>query len=183
MNNLELKDVLPYLPHEILCEILNYKSDYTGVQYGRLNGYYLLNKEPHFTYEKGSTGKPFNLLKFFMYPHNYLTQVIIHKGKKLTPLVELAKIALPEYWNDDNLRVKFLEHTQVHLVVWRNNNDVFFFGYDLIKKGFFIFNTAGKKIIIANQAVLFDHIADYHIWLGDQSLFQTSLNDLSKLEL
>lgn len=62
-KRLVLNDIIRHLPYKLPVEILNYKCDYVGVQYSNLNGYYLINDEPHFTYDKGSTGKSFNDFK------------------------------------------------------------------------------------------------------------------------
>jgi hypothetical protein len=42
-----------YLPYNLKCEILDYKSDYVGDQYDTLKGYYLLNDKAYFNFKSG----------------------------------------------------------------------------------------------------------------------------------
>lgn len=54
---LQLKHILPYLPYGLRCEILNYKSDYVGIQKSTVDGYYFIGSQLHLKYVGGSVGK------------------------------------------------------------------------------------------------------------------------------
>lgn len=68
MEKLTIEHLAPYLPYKLGVEILNYRSDYVGLQYSSLTGYYLIEEDPHFTYIGGSTGKSFRELKPILRP-------------------------------------------------------------------------------------------------------------------
>lgn len=55
MEKLELKHIIPYLPHKLKFELLDYKSDYVGEKYGICNGYYFLGGKVHYTFKDRST--------------------------------------------------------------------------------------------------------------------------------
>ena len=66
--NLELKYLTPYLPYNLGLQVLNYKSDYVGLQFSTINGFYLIGDKPHSTYHGGSTGKSFSEFKPVLRP-------------------------------------------------------------------------------------------------------------------
>jgi len=65
MERLKFKDIHPYLPYDLECEILNYKCDYVGDKYGTILGYYLLGDDTYFNFKKGRdyAGKSLNDFK------------------------------------------------------------------------------------------------------------------------
>ena len=87
MTELE-KQIITYLPFNIKVKILNHKSDYVGIEYSTLNGFYFLNGKVHFTYEGGSTGKSTTEIKLILNPLSDLTKLITHEGDSFIPTVE-----------------------------------------------------------------------------------------------
>jgi hypothetical protein len=88
------RQIISYLPYGVKCEILNYKSDYVGLRYSTLNGFYDSIGEPHFTYDGGSTGKSIRDMKIILRPLSDLTKEIEVNGENFVPLKKL---------NDDGL--------------------------------------------------------------------------------
>ena len=94
MKKLELKHIAPYLPYGLKCSILNYKSDYVGIEKSTINGYYFIGSQLHLTYDGGSTGKVMG------------NEIAIY----LRPLSDLTK---PEFKMDDISKgaIMFLDET------------------------------------------------------------------------
>lgn len=65
---LELKEILQHVINGVQIEILNYKSDYVGIQYAKANGYYYLGGKLHITYDGGSTGKSLDDCRLILRP-------------------------------------------------------------------------------------------------------------------
>ena len=85
-----IKQIAPYLPYDLGIKILNYKSDYVGIEYSTIIGFYYVKNISHFAYFGGSTGKSIGECKFIMRPLSDLTKPCLDDGK--IPIVELAKI-------------------------------------------------------------------------------------------
>ena len=83
-----IKQIAPYLPYDLGIKILNYKSDYVGIEYSTIIGFYYVKNIPHFAYFGGSTGKSIGECKFIMRPLSDLTKPCLEDGK--IPLEELA---------------------------------------------------------------------------------------------
>jgi len=79
------RQIISYLPYGVKCEILNYKSDYVGLRYSTLNGFYDSIGEPHFTYDGGSTGKSIRDMKIILRPFSDITKEIEIHGEKFVP--------------------------------------------------------------------------------------------------
>lgn len=71
---LEIKHLAPYLPHDLPIKVLNHKSDYTGVEYSFINGYYYLGGSLHVTYKDGNTGKSVSEFKPILKPLDDLNE-------------------------------------------------------------------------------------------------------------
>lgn len=83
-----IKQIAPYLPYDLGIKILNYKSDYIGIEYSTINGFYYVNNISHFEYKGGGTGKSIGECKFLMRPLSDLTKPCLEDGK--IPYEELA---------------------------------------------------------------------------------------------
>lgn len=91
------KQIISYLPYGVRCEILNYKSDYVGLRYSTLNGFYHIIGEPYFTYDGGSTGKSIKDMKIILRPLSDLTKEIEVNGEKFIPLEKLNEDVISKY--------------------------------------------------------------------------------------
>lgn len=69
-------EILQHVINGVQIEILNYKSDYVGIQYAKANGYYYIGKDLYITYEGGSTGKSLNDCRLVLRPLSDLTEQI-----------------------------------------------------------------------------------------------------------
>ena len=69
--NLE-NQIKHYLPYNLKCEILDYKSDYVGDKYETIKGYYLLNNKAYFNFKSGRdyAGKNITQFKPILRPMN-----------------------------------------------------------------------------------------------------------------
>jgi hypothetical protein len=83
-----IKEIAPYLPYDLGIKILNYKSDYIGIEYSTINGFYYVNNISHFEYKGGGTGKSIGECKLLMRPLSDLTKPCLEDGK--IPCEELA---------------------------------------------------------------------------------------------
>ncbi|MCD8435859.1 hypothetical protein LNJ03_11200 [Tenacibaculum dicentrarchi] len=59
-----------YLPFNVICEILDYKSDYVGEKFNTLKGYYELNDKAYFNFKEGRdfAGKNNTQFKMMLQP-------------------------------------------------------------------------------------------------------------------
>ncbi len=83
MKKLELKHLSPYLPYELEILILNYKSDYVGINRAEVIGHYFIGDTLYLTYKGGSTGKSQNEAKPILRPLSDLNKPIIIGGKEM----------------------------------------------------------------------------------------------------
>jgi hypothetical protein len=86
------KSILQHIINGVEIEILNYKSDYVGIQYAKANGHYYLNGELYITYDGGSTGKSLNDCRLLLLNLSDLTKEIEHNGEKFVPILEILKV-------------------------------------------------------------------------------------------
>lgn len=165
MEKLELKHIAPYLPYGVKCEILNYKSDYVGEQYGIITGYYWYAGEPHYMFkDRNVAGKDSTLFKPFLRPLSQLTQEIEHNGEKFTPIVELLKIKYKdklvedknsryndiEYSNEGYARAWFKIRAQLNIMIPDFNIDQlpYFLFQKLIEWHFDVFGLIDKGLAV-----------------------------------
>lgn len=108
---LELKHMIPYLPYGIKCELLNYKSDYVGEQYGTCNGFYFLLGEAHYTFKDRETaGKDGSLVKPILKPLSNLTDEFSETTKQaILYLDECSRLP----YNDNDMLTKTLLYSDV----------------------------------------------------------------------
>jgi len=76
-----------YLPYNLKCEILDYKSDYVGDQYETIKGYYLLNDKAYFNFKSGRdyAGKNTTQFKPILRPLSDLTKEINVNNEDFVP--------------------------------------------------------------------------------------------------
>lgn len=88
MSEIKFEQIAPYLPYNLECEILNYKSDYVGEKYATVKGYYYLGNECFFNFKKGRdcAGKSVKEFKPILRPLEDLKKEITVNGKKFTPI-------------------------------------------------------------------------------------------------
>ena len=63
--------ILPYIPYNVNCEILNYKSDYVGEQYNTIKGFYRYSDDKlyfNFKYGRDYAGKNTDEFKLILRP-------------------------------------------------------------------------------------------------------------------
>ena len=92
-KKLEIKHLAAYHPHKLWVENMNFRCDYTGVQYSELTWLYpiVTDKEYIWCY-KTTAGNADNIeeCRPILRPLD-LTKEIAHKGETFVPIVELAK--------------------------------------------------------------------------------------------
>lgn len=81
-----------YLPYQVGIKVLNYKSDYVGVEYSHINGHYLLGENPHYTYKDGKTGKSFFEMRILLRPLSDLLDIDNELRYDLMDIMGLASI-------------------------------------------------------------------------------------------
>lgn len=91
---LTLEHLAGYLPYGLAIEILDYKRDYVGIHYSKVNGHYFIGDELYLTYEGGSTGKSMQSCKPILRPLSDLTKEIEVGGEKIVPQDELGLYCL-----------------------------------------------------------------------------------------
>ncbi len=97
---LEEKHIALYTPHNLKCEILNYKSDYVGEKYLTIKGYYIYDGDVYFNFHEGRdfAGKSISEFKPILRPLTDLGKEIEHEGKKFNPIIMLLNYTrLGEY--------------------------------------------------------------------------------------
>ena len=74
-----------YLPYNLKCEILDYKSDYVGDQYETMKGYYILNDKAYFNFKSGRdyAGKNITQFKPILRPMNEVEDYFLDLYGKL----------------------------------------------------------------------------------------------------
>jgi hypothetical protein len=76
---LELKHLTGYLPYGLKIKVLNYKSDYVGIEYSEIDGYYYLADTLHFNYKGGGIrGKSLKEIKIYLKPLSDLSKEDLH---------------------------------------------------------------------------------------------------------
>jgi hypothetical protein len=137
MKNLELIDIAGYLPNGLPIKILNYKSDYVGIEFSKVNGYYFLAGHLHVTYDGGSTGKSNNDFIPILHPLSDLEKEIEIDGKKITPINTILEeynslVASGEPYTKSDLSKypKYWEHWAVEML-YKWHFDI----HGLIEKG------------------------------------------------
>jgi len=147
MKEIKLEDIVGYLPHGLKCEILNYKSDYVGMKYGVVAGYYFFDGEPHYMFKnKGCAGKSCSLIKPIVRPLSDLTKEIEHDGEKFIPIFKLTKLCDVE--NDSN----WIEHVYDFMTNdadW--TNAPYWMVIKLYEWHFDIHNWIGDGLAISNE--------------------------------
>ena len=159
-----IKEIAPYLPYNLGIKILNHKSDYIGIEYSTINGFYYVNDIPHFEYKGGGTGKSFDDCKFIMRPLSDLTKPCLEDSK--IPIVELAKISEGKHFSSE-----FIINENVargyYLITYKetSSEDLFIFSYTHEQKGFYL-NCDNKirRVMVENQFQLFQKLFEWHFW-------------------
>ena len=102
MNKLE--KILPYLAYGVKIEILNYKSDYVGIQHSEIDGYYYLLDDLHFNYKGGGVrGKSIKEIKIFLRPLSDLVNEISINCKTFIPK-DILDEKHCSHWSYNNIK-------------------------------------------------------------------------------
>jgi hypothetical protein len=125
MTELE-KQIITYLPFKIKVKILNHKSDYVGIEYSTLNGFYFLNGKVHFTYEGGSTGKSTTEIKLILNPLSDFYEDV--DGVSFSDMISAGYHS--EFWYAENFDIRYLLHHD-YIKLLSKHADLF----GLIEKG------------------------------------------------
>lgn len=99
---MKIEQICHYLPYGLNIEILNYKRDYVGIRYAKLNGFYFIGDSLHFTYEGGSTGKDVSSFKPILRPMSDFSLLMVDFLKEIS-LIDLSECKFeigqePEYY-------------------------------------------------------------------------------------
>jgi len=135
-------EILQHVINGVEIEILNYKSDYVGIQYAKTNGYYYLSNDLYITYEGGSTGKFLDSCRLILRPLSDLTNENTIEFYKLDS-IDLELIDINE-WTEELINM-IIYNDKFQLIqfdyLFKNHFDVF----GLIDKGLAIdINTLNK---------------------------------------
>lgn len=102
-----------YLPYNLKCEILDYRSDYVGDQYETMKGYYLLNDKAYFNFKPGRdyAGKNITQFKPILRPLKDLANEIEINGNAFYPLGSLLVQKYPKWFVENNGSAKYTHIT------------------------------------------------------------------------
>lgn len=119
---LELKHLAPYLPYDIRCKILNYKSDYVGREYGHLEGYYFLAGKCHYMFGgKSEAGKTSDLFIPILKPlSDYCGTMIAREGMDL---LNCDLESINEIWDLQGTKDLDVVSLKTYNVMCRNHLD------------------------------------------------------------
>jgi hypothetical protein len=145
MRKLELKDICSYLPHGLY--VLYKTKQHKCVSLCRRESEYFVGIERVRNGYKSNNICVIETIKPILRPLSDLYETIIHNGKEIIPIVELAKIHNP------NLEWKHNQATAL--------NQLYEFGYDY-DFGFFCY-FQDEKCYIYNQYQLFDFLHELKI--------------------
>ena len=142
------------------CELLDYKSDYVGEQYGTLNGLYPYANEIYFTFKsRDVAGKTMENIIPIIRPIDALTKECIqadyNDGKPFVPIVDLAKmiIDLPDH-------NPYMQYNSVSAEL-HTDNSIFI----IHKDRFTLFERDEYRIITCpKQLQLFQQMLKWHFW-------------------
>lgn len=163
MTNSEiLEAVLPYMSYDLECEILNYKSDYVGIQHSIVNGFYQCNDVPHFTYNGGAIGKDPSIIRFKLRPLSELNKPCLEGG--LTPIAELAKMVYSDIYGYAEFKeLEILEESGNYGVIGLDDDsDRIGFSFEQeLNSSEFYFSMNHTKLRV-NQQKLFRQLCKWH---------------------
>lgn len=138
MEKIELKDVIGYFPYNLGW----IEENEDGITTEEYKNYIDLSED--YSHVLHGNARP------ILRPISDLYKTIKHKGKEIIPLVELAKIAFPDWEWNDNLKVK----EYITAAIESNDYEFQFIGGD------FVINDV---YIAQNQYKLFDFLHELHI--------------------
>jgi len=126
-DQLQLHEIVWYLPYGLQIKILNHKSDYVGIEYAKVNGYYFIADQLHVTYEGGSTGKDVSIFRPVLRPLSDLEREITTiRGENIVPIEWMEDFYDTHNFHDqcrqlmdDNRWLNHLDYLVVqHLFEW-----------------------------------------------------------------
>jgi hypothetical protein len=146
MRTLELKDIAGYLPYGLKV-LIKMDDNIIGTVIGEINDYMrVFGEDAEDYFEESDEMLP------ILRPLSDLYRTITHNGKEIVPIVECAKISLPEYeW-------KFEDTTSAIANIGDNNAR---FNYSENSKSFFAYYNSIEAP--NNQYKLFDFLHELKI--------------------
>ena len=143
-KKLETKDIAGYLPHEL--QAINNNGDTLHIPFNCVGGLF-------------NGVKP---AKPILRPLSDLFETIMHNGKEVIPILELARLSVPKYnWKlflqkEYERSHAFAESKgieKIHFSYWNLN------GSDM----FTLLDNTGKNLCVPNQSKLFDYLLELKV--------------------
>lgn len=98
-----------------------------------------------------------------LYPIEVLSKTIVHEGAEIVPIIELAKIAEPQHFNETNVIVKDGKNSDIIGCAWNKDGVYFALVYMADSQTFYVENDIQSRLYTANQDMLFDKLREWHI--------------------
>lgn len=166
IEKLELKHLVPYLPFELIAEMLDYESDYVGLQYDRIVGVEQWDRSGTLwsALTVGESKPSIERVKPLLNSLHCLIGGVNIDGKVLIPLYELAKMADYRFHS----LIEFIYEPKDNLYIcsfFDEGKNKYSFCYVVDKKSFFIKtnNSESKYIYPANQYEMFTKLFEWHL--------------------
>jgi hypothetical protein len=167
-EQLELKEIVGYLPYGVKAEILDYKSDYVGRQYDKIIGLKEWSKEGDWCLLTDGGSKPsLNRVKPILFPISSLTQFREDLG--FVPMVELLAISNNKFRNITQIlcETKMYDKREFCTIEYVENGgdaSVKSFSYDSSLSRFITRNESEKRPLATGyQLQLFEKLYEWKI--------------------
>jgi hypothetical protein len=108
---LQVEQILPYIPHQLIVQVLDYKSDYVGREYDKVVGIHQWDKSGKLwsVLTEGGAKPSTDRVKPLLFPLSCMVEKFEHGGQRFVPIVELARLAILDPWRG-GLEVKGLDY-------------------------------------------------------------------------
>jgi hypothetical protein len=97
---LTIEQILPYIPHQLEVQVLDFKSDYVGKEYDKIIGIHQWDKSGKMwsVLLEGGAKPSVERVKPLLFPLSCMVEEIEHNGHKFVPIIELARLAILDPW-------------------------------------------------------------------------------------
>jgi hypothetical protein len=97
---LTIEQILPYVPHQLEVQVLDYESDYVGKEYDKVVGLEQWDKSGKLwcVLLEGGARPSTDRVKPLFFPLSCMVEEIEHNGQRFVPIIELARLAILDPW-------------------------------------------------------------------------------------
>jgi len=97
---LQIEQILPYIPYQLIVQVLDYKSDYVGREYDKAVGIHQWDKSGKLwsVLTEGGAKPSIDRVKPLLFPLSCMVEKFEHGGQKFVPIIELARLAITDPW-------------------------------------------------------------------------------------